>query len=1399
MKTTPKSPLIHTNDLSLFSNGVWSKDHLDPFLYTDGEAAEESLEVILTKAKDRSSLSIELEKSSYDWISHYHLSSDRANIYRFFNLMCIGKALELGGGCGAISRYLGELDIDLDVIEGNVKRAGICRLRCEELDNVEVIHSNFNDLTLPNNTYDAVFLNGVLEYAQKFSPSTSSDKDAALQILAKGLESLTPSGTAFIAIENRMGLKYWLGAKEDHYGRPDLGLYDYPNSCGIRTYDKKEWEEMLSDLGEEFTYRFIYPFPDYKMAKVVLRDGYLTNNDFAHSHLYRVFSSDNDSAIQTSKNEFLLWKSLHRKEQFENFSNSFVILISKSEEKLEEICDHDFMHFSGKGRKPEYRTVTSKKRNVNSVNKNYTHGAPMENEVLNHDISEAPFFRGTLLITHWVESLAGGDSEIFNSSVREYFNFIKKLFSSDTPPPCVDLLPFNIVITPEGEWKAIDNEWVVKFPLSPEFLLFRALLWFPSGNESLLNDIFAGNNISTIKDFIEYQFQLLSLTLEGYLHEFIEKEETLQSQISDQIRENPIENMLLQPLARLSESTSSQAFVTQIYWREKEVDWSEDKSLTTPGITGEETQTLSFNLPPTINQVDQLRFDPADRSGFFTLHNFVIYPAIDDTLAMEDKAWKLEGNQSISAYSHLENVEYCQKEDEDIFLSTGNDPHFIINLPSHVQEWLRDHGIMIKVVMDWPRSSDYQIVMDTLGQKVVKQEEELKRLSIIEQLSQDQADRIFQQAAKLKETSDQVRSKDIYIDTLENEIEAMKNTRVWRAAEILRMKVYYRLLDTRTLVSKGINTLRREGPVQFVRKVKQQLIKKPDSATLGLNRPDYNLWIEHNRLTEYDIEEIKNNISEFRFKPLFSIVVPVYDVDQEWLERTIDSVRLQLYENWELCLCDDLSPSPHVKKVLQQYADLDSRIKILFKEKNEGIALTSNAALKMATGDYIGLLDHDDEITREALYENAKVINEHPGVGLIYSDEDKLDMQGRRCDPFFKPDFSPELIRSQNYICHFTVIKKSILDELGGFRSGFDGSQDHDLILRCLEKTSKVYHIPKILYHWRKIPGSTAAVYSSKSYAWEAGRKAVEDSMERVGVPGETTFAKYQGSYRVRNTIKDTPLITIIIPFKDKGELLETAISSILEKTVYTKYEILGVSNNSTQDETHQLMKTLSDKDSRVRFMEYDVPFNFSEINNYAVEHAQGEYVVLLNNDIEIISPEWLNSMLELAQLSEVGAVGGKLYYPDNRIQHSGIVIGMAGVAGPPHYLFHRDDVGYYARAHVIHNVSAVTGACLMVKKELYKLVGGMDSEHFGVAYNDIDLCLKLRQKGYRNVFTPYCEMYHFESQSRGYEDTPEKQERLERESNVFRQRWEKYFDEGDPYYSPHLSLDVTNFTIKLH
>ncbi|MBL8251107.1 MAG: glycosyltransferase family 2 protein, partial [Candidatus Competibacter sp.] len=493
----------------------------------------------------------------------------------------------------------------------------------------------------------------------------------------------------------------------------------------------------------------------------------------------------------------------------------------------------------------------------------------------------------------------------------------------------------------------------------------------------------------------------------------------------------------------------------------------------------------------------------------------------------------------------------------------------------------------------------------------------------------------------------------------------------------------------------------------------------------------------------------------------------------------------------ELCIADDGSTRPETLAVLRQIGD--PRCKIQFLERNRGIAAASNAALALAQGEYVAFLDHDDELTSDALYRVVKAVHQHD-PDLIYSDEDKLSPQGYRLEPHFKPDYSPDLLLSINYICHLSVYRKSLLAKTGAFREGFEGAQDHDLVLRALDQAERIHHIPKILYHWRMIPGSTAARFDSKHHAWEAGRRAVEDTLRRRGIAGEALPGQYPGSYRVKRAIRERPLISILMPFRDHPDLLRHCLDSILEKSTYANFELLGISNNSLEPETFAAMDHYSAKDSRVRFVRHDVPFNYAAINNFASRQAKGAQLLLLNNDMTIITPDWLEALLEHSQRPEVGAVGAKLYYPDDTVQHGGVIVGVGGIAGHAHKYTPRDDPGYFSRLHLIQNLSAVTAACLMVKKALYDQIGGMDERHLTVAFNDVDFCLRLREKGYLNVFTPYCELYHHESKTRGYEDTPRKKQRFAKEIAYMRKRHAAILRDGDPYYNLNLPLDREDF-----
>lgn len=542
-------------------------------------------------------------------------------------------------------------------------------------------------------------------------------------------------------------------------------------------------------------------------------------------------------------------------------------------------------------------------------------------------------------------------------------------------------------------------------------------------------------------------------------------------------------------------------------------------------------------------------------------------------------------------------------------------------------------------------------------------------------------------------------------------------------------------------------------------------------------------------------EAMKKEIASFKHKPLLSIVMPVYNVDPKWLSLAIESIKNQWYTNWEICIADDKSTKSETLDFLKTIND--KRIKIKFLEKNLNISGASNEALKLANGEYIVLMDNDDEITVDAFYEVVKAINEK-SAEFIYSDEDKLEMDGNYSNPYFKPDFSQDMFYAQNYLSHLSVIKKELIDKVGGWELGLEGAQDYDLYLKVLEYTKNIVHIPKVLYHWRKIPGSTASEFSDKSYAQDAGKKALQNSLLRKHIDATVENGTYPGTYRVSYALKNTPLVSIIIPFKDKPELLDMCINSILGKSTYSNFEIIGISNNSTQNATFEMIKKLQQQDKRISFFEHNVPFNYSEINNYAVDNfANGEQIILLNNDIEIISPSWIEEMLMFSEREDVGCVGAKLYYPNNTIQHAGVIIGLGGVAGHSHKYFPKDHPGYFIRLNIVQNLSAVTAACLMVKKSVYKELNGLNEENLKIAFNDVDFCLRVQEKGYVNVFTPYCEAYHHESISRGHEDNPEKVARFNSEVEYMKSRHCDIINKGDPYYNVNLTLQREDFSLK--
>ena len=563
------------------------------------------------------------------------------------------------------------------------------------------------------------------------------------------------------------------------------------------------------------------------------------------------------------------------------------------------------------------------------------------------------------------------------------------------------------------------------------------------------------------------------------------------------------------------------------------------------------------------------------------------------------------------------------------------------------------------------------------------------------------------------------------------------------------------------------------------------------------NQASYPNWLARNEVL--DIEAMTQEIATFHYQPKISIAMPVYNVEEKWLRLCIDSILNQVYTNWELCMADDASTDPNVKKILTEYQQLDERIRVVFREQNGHISEATNSALAIATGEFVALLDNDDELAINAFYEVVKVLNENPKLDLIYSDEDKIDMDGNRSDPAFKPDWSPDLLLGTNYISHLGVYRRSILEEIGGFRKGYEGSQDYDLVLRFTEKTTKerIKHIPKVLYYWRMLPTSTAVDQGSKGYAFEAGLRAVQDALVRRGINGHATHGAANGLYDVYYDIESEKLVSIIIPTKNGYKDVQRCVSSIIEKTTYQNYEIIMADNGSTDPKMHELYAEFEQQLPGRFFVEsIDIPFNFSTINNRAAKKAHGEYLLFLNNDTEVITENWLTLMVSFAQQERIGCVGAKLLYPNNTVQHAGVILGLGGVAGHGHYGYPHGDLGYFGRLAINVNYSAVTAACLLMKKADFDAVGGFE-EAFTVAFNDVDLCLKVQALGRDNVWLHEAELYHFESQTRGYDDKGKKKKRFEQEKVMMEEKWGPLI-ENDPFYNPNLTRDIPNFSLRI-
>ena len=581
------------------------------------------------------------------------------------------------------------------------------------------------------------------------------------------------------------------------------------------------------------------------------------------------------------------------------------------------------------------------------------------------------------------------------------------------------------------------------------------------------------------------------------------------------------------------------------------------------------------------------------------------------------------------------------------------------------------------------------------------------------------------------------------------------------------------------------------------RKERDAYIDQNAAPVYAYDSAGYDNWFHDHQVSQKEL--MREEKEQFPLMPLISICIPLYRTKHIFLRQLMESLLGQSYRNIEICLADG-SPDEELGEKISEWYGTDSRIIYKHLDENKGISENTNEAIAMAHGGYIMLSDHDDVLERNACYEIVKAINRTPSPEVVYTDEDKLMYsEGVYYSPNFKPDWNPDLLCSNNYITHIFCVKKTIVDEVGGERSEYDGAQDYDFIFRCCEKAETIAHVPMFLYHWRAHAASTAGKPESKMYAYENGRRAIEEHYMRTGIHARVELAEDIGSYRSIYEIEGEPLVSIIIPNKDQREALQRCIDSIFRKSSYRRFEILIAENHSEKEETWDFYREICAKHDNVRVITWEKPFNYAAINNWAAEQACGDYLLFLNNDTEVITERWIEELLGYAQRKDVGAVGARLYYPDDRLQHCGVVVGIGGIAGHICHLEPRNSGGYFGRVVKTQDVSAVTAACMMMSKKVFLEVGGFEKK-FTVAYNDVDLCLKVRDRGLLVVYNAWCMLYHYESLSRGSdaeETSPEKHRRQMEEAELLRSRWPTIFADGDPYFNPNLDYNAADYVLK--
>ncbi|MBC3949224.1 glycosyltransferase [Pseudomonas folii] len=1460
------------------STKVWGRPNFAGIAYSDGDASEVKLAKIIREANDVSVLSQELSQHCTDWATLYHLSSSRGNILRPFESYLGGSTLEIGAGCGAISRYLGECGGQVLSLEGSPRRAKMAASRTRDLDNVVVLAERFDDFKTEHK-FDVITLIGVLEYASMFS----SAEDPALGMLQRIRSLLKPGGHLFIAIENQLGLKYFAGAPEDHLGVPMYGIEGRYIKGQPKTFGRLEIAALIKKAGFSRT-DFLSPSPDYKLPNSITTERGLASKSFDASALaWQNVKKDPQLPAETFFKLEQAWPVVIDNGLGMDMANSFLISAAL-DDKPALPAEILAFHYST-GRKPAYCKESSFVETASGIEVQYSRiqraSAEKETGEFRYILPErASYIRGHVLSGDFLKVAATPDWTIqdFGEFLKRYVDCLQALLLEqgiDTPLDNVsqilpgyflDAVPQNIVIQEDQTPALIDIEWEMTSGLPLGHLLMRALLLLiASATPEVTSSVPYSRRQFIIEIFGSGGLQVTSTELDGY----IATEAQFQEQVTGRSAETFLNWAPDEPINQKKQSGRAD-MQAKIYYSDEHGNFSEESTEAikiAPGV-----QTISFDFPDFEQVPKHIRIDPVDTRISFSINHMRL-------LSNGQVVWTWSGRlDELRNTSGL--LQLARPDCSGFLLSMDDDPSFqlpvdLTNLQTNAQfaleleivlhtdervaqELKLDSQIAPQEIMHEPLQlllginkklnhllTDKEARLKEAAEEIeacrehndqaLKMQEELNLKAT--QLEQALQKKIMEdQVLSISETHlGQLNDKEVHIQNLISDHArqlAEKDTHIhnlnlqaiaWHsslsfkitrplrsAARALRMakrattllrSIVQRNGGLSNALKKALKTLRSGGISELKARILNSRIGYGQTATANnldeTPEEGYAAWVRaFDTLTNEDRDKARTDIAQWHNAPLISILMPVYNPPLEMLEEAVKSVQTQLYTNWQLCIADDASTNPQVKACLKRLSKTDKRINVVYREKNGHICNATNSTLDIAKGEYVALMDNDDLLPEHALYWIARTVVENPGVALIYSDEDKIDVHGNRSAPYFKTDWNMYLFRSHNMISHLGAYRRDLVEQVGRFRLGMEGSQDYDLALRCVEKVKdeQIVHIPRVLYHWRIHAGSTALSPGEKPYAQLAGQKALDEHLQRIGVAGNTELLDF-GMYRVHYDLPPAePLVSLIIPTRNAHGLVKQCIDSIVQKTAYKNYEIILVDNGSDEVESLNYFSEL-DQQSNIRVIRDDGPFNYSALNNRAVAVANGELIGLVNNDIEVINAEWLGEMVSLALQPGAGAVGARLWYPDDTLQHGGIIMGPLTLAGHAHKHMPRGHHGYFGRASLIQGMSAVTAACLVVRKAVFQEVGGLNENELKIAFNDVDLCLKIKGAGYQNIWTPNADLYHHESATRGVEDTPDKRERFMSEVHYMQQKW-KDIIAWDPVYNPNLSFETEDFGI---